>query len=79
MTEHEYLVKDDGPGIDEAYHQRIFEMFHTLRPRDQVEGSGIGLSVVKKIVESRDGTIEVNSSVGNGSIFRFTWLKTPSE
>ena len=71
----EFTVKDNGPGIEDRFHGRIFEMFQTLRPRDQVEGSGIGLSVVKKILESRGGTISVESSPGEGSIFRFTWQK----
>ena len=72
----EFRVKDNGPGIDPSYHQRIFEMFQTLQPRDQVEGSGIGLAVVKRSVESRGGTIQVESKVGDGAIFRFTWPKT---
>ncbi len=68
-------VKDNGPGIDGAYHQRIFEMFQTLQPRDLVEGSGIGLAVVKRSVESRGGTIQVESNLGEGATFRFTWPK----
>jgi signal transduction histidine kinase len=72
----EFVVKDNGPGIDPIYHQRIFEMFQTLKPRDQVEGSGIGLAVVKRSVESRGGTIQIESNVGIGAIFRFTWPKT---
>ena len=69
----EFAVADDGPGIDPIFHARIFEMFQTLRPRDQVEGSGIGLSVVEKIVASVGGTITVSSAIGNGATFRFTW------
>jgi signal transduction histidine kinase len=54
-------------------------MFETLRPRDEVEGSGLGLALVKKIVESRGGNISLESD-GRGSIFRFTWPKTaPAE
>jgi signal transduction histidine kinase len=71
----EFSVKDNGPGIEDRFHRRIFEMFQTLRPRDQIEGSGIGLSVVKKILESRGGTIHIESSPGDGSTFRFTWQK----
>ncbi len=70
-----FSVKDNGPGIDALFYQRIFEMFQTLRPRDQVEGSGMGLTVVKKIVESRGGTIQVKSSPEEGATFRFTWRK----
>ena len=69
----EFAVADDGPGIDPAFHDRIFQMFQTLRPRDQVEGSGIGLAVVEKIVSSVSGKISVESTPGNGATFRFTW------
>jgi signal transduction histidine kinase len=69
----EFAVADDGPGIDPAFHDRIFQMFQTLRPRDQVEGSGIGLAVVEKIVESVGGTVSVESTPGEGATFRFIW------
>jgi signal transduction histidine kinase len=72
----EFAVKDDGPGIDPAFHQRIFEMFQTLKPRDLVEGSGVGLAVVKRSVESRGGTIWVDSTEGQGATFCFTWPTT---
>ena len=71
----EFSVIDDGPGIAEQYHTRIFEIFQTLKPRDQVEGSGMGLAMVKKIVESQAGAIRVESSEGHGAAFRFTWPK----
>lgn len=71
----EFCVRDDGDGIAPEFHERIFEMFQTLRPRDHVEGSGIGLAVVKKIVESAGGTIRVESAAGKGSTFCFTWPK----
>lgn len=69
----EFAVHDDGPGIAPQYHERIFEMFQTLRPRDEVEGSGMGLALVKKLVESYGGTITVESAAGHGATFRFTW------
>jgi signal transduction histidine kinase len=69
----EFAVADDGPGIDPAFHARIFQMFQTLRPRDQVEGSGIGLAVVEKIVTSAGGSIHIESSLGQGATFYFTW------
>ena len=55
----EFSVTDNGPGIDPQHHERIFQVFQTLRPRDQVEGSGIGLAVVKKTVENQGGRVEV--------------------
>jgi signal transduction histidine kinase len=69
----EFRVADDGPGIDPAFHERIFAMFQTLRPRDQVEGSGIGLTLVKKLVEMRGGKVTLESSPGHGATFCFTW------
>jgi len=71
----EFLIRDDGPGIDPQFHNRIFEVFQTLQPRDKVEGSGIGLAIVKKSIESQGGTITVESTPGAGATFRFTWRK----
>ncbi len=71
-----FAVKDDGPGIAPCFHGQIFEMFQTLRPRDQVEGSGMGLAMVRKNIEVFGGTLALESSVGQGSTFRFTWPKT---
>jgi PAS domain S-box-containing protein len=68
-----FAVTDDGPGIEPQYHERIFGVYQTLKPRDEVEGSGIGLAVVKKIVESRGGAVAVHSAVGAGSTFTITW------
>lgn len=71
----EFSISDDGPGIPPQYHNTIFQMFQTLKPRDEVEGSGMGLALVKKIIENQGGTIEVQSSEGNGAKFIFTWFK----
>ena len=72
----EFIVRDDGPGIDPKYHEQVFEMFHTLKPRDQVEGSGMGLALVKKIVENRGGTVKLESALGQGTTIRFTWPRS---
>ena len=69
----EFAVTDDGPGIDPEYHERIFKLFQTLQPRDLVEGSGMGLSVVKKTVESRGGAVRLVSQAGAGATFYVTW------
>jgi signal transduction histidine kinase len=66
-------VSDNGPGIAPQYHDRIFGIFQTLEARDKVEGTGIGLSVVKKLVESRGGRVWLESEAGQGATFRFTW------
>ncbi|MBN1975744.1 MAG: PAS domain S-box protein [Sedimentisphaerales bacterium] len=67
-----FSVEDNGPGIEEKYFDKIFQMFQTLSPRDQYESTGIGLTVVKKIIELYGGKIWIESKVGNGSIFLFT-------
>lgn len=72
---YEFSVRDDGPGIPPKYQSRIFQMFQTLRPRDEVEGTGMGLALVKKIVERHGGEVRVDSGEGRGSTFRFTWPK----
>lgn len=68
----EVRVRDDGPGIAPEFHQRVFRMFQTLRPRDAVEGSGVGLAIVKKSVELMGGAARVES-VGRGTAVVFTW------
>ena len=74
---HYYIIEvsDNGPGIDPKYFDRIFQLFQTLRPRDEVEGSGIGLSVVMKHINVFDGKIEVESDGHLGCIFRVYWPK----
>ncbi len=75
----EFCVRDDGPGIAPEYHQKIFEMFQTLKPRSQKEGSGMGLAMVKKLVEMNGGEIAVASTPGHGASFRFTWPRSSQE
>lgn len=71
---HCFSVSDDGPGIPEQYRTRIFEMFQTLKPRDVVEGSGMGLAIAKRLIQSYNGTITVIGDEGRGACFEFTWL-----
>ncbi|WP_026464153.1 CHASE3 domain-containing protein [Adhaeribacter aquaticus] len=71
-----FSVTDDGPGIDAEYHERIFIVFQTLQERDAVESTGVGLAIVKKIIDRHGGTITVTSELGKGATFTFTWPKT---
>ncbi|MEM9803829.1 MAG: PAS domain S-box protein [Cyanobacteria bacterium P01_D01_bin.56] len=71
---HEFCVIDNGPGIDPAFHQKVFNIFQVLEARDTVENTGIGLAIVKKTIEAEGGTIGVESNQEQrGATFRFTW------
>ena len=74
---YKFSVADDGPGIAAQYHDKVFVIFQTLEARDQVENTGIGLSLVKKIVENQGGTTSLESAEGEGATFGFTWPKKP--
>lgn len=73
---YEFSVSDDGPGVPAEYQDRVFEMFQTLRSRDEVEGSGMGLALVKKIINAKGGEICIESTEGErGTSFHFQWPK----
>jgi PAS domain S-box-containing protein len=72
---YEFTITDNGKGIDPQYHDRIFTIFQTLEAKGNTESTGIGLSIVKKAVESHGGKITVQSEEGAGATFRFTWQK----
>ncbi len=67
-----FHVSDNGPGINRKYFQKVFQMFQTLTRRDERESTGIGLAVVKKIVELYDGNVWIESEMGKGTTFYFT-------
>jgi PAS domain S-box-containing protein len=73
----EFAVKDNGIGVEEKYGSRIFQMFQRLHERGKYDGSGIGLAIVKKIVERHGGTIWFSSVLGEGTTFYFTALAVP--
>lgn len=72
-----FTVADDGAGVPAAYHDRVFGMFQTLKARDDVEGSGMGLAIIKKLVDAAGGEITLDSDPERrrGAVFRFTWPK----
>jgi PAS domain S-box-containing protein len=74
-TGYEFSVTDNGPGIPEEFHEKIFVIFQTLQSRDKFESTGIGLTIVRRILEDCGGSIRVESSAGQGSKFIFNWPK----
>lgn len=72
-----FSVADDGSGIPGEYSDRIFRMFQTLKPRDEIEGSGMGLAIVSRIVEWQGGRVWFEPvHDGSGTTFMFQWSKT---
>jgi signal transduction histidine kinase len=70
-----FSVQDNGPGIDKKHFDKIFQIFQTLAPRDAYESTGIGLTLVKKIVETYGGKIWLDSELKKGTTFFFTLSK----
>lgn len=71
----EFSIRDNGPGIDPTYHERIFMIFETLGDKDSTENTGVGLAIVKKILSDRGLKITIDSAPGEGSTFTFQWPK----
>lgn len=74
-TYDEFYVQDDGAGIQPKYHEKIFMIFQTLTARDKIDTNGVGLSIVKKIIENEGGQIYLESDEGQGAKFIFTLPK----
>ena len=68
----EFDIEDNGIGIDPRFHDRVFTIFQRLHPREEYQGTGIGLSIVKKIIERHGGTIRIDSALGRGARFTFS-------
>jgi PAS domain S-box-containing protein len=75
----EFVITDDGPGIELQHHQRVFRLFETLKPRDVQENTGIGLAIAKKLVDRVGGKIWLETPAsGKGLAVHFTWPQFPS-
>ena len=74
-THWEFSVADNGPGIEEKYFEKIFNIFQTLSDKETTDSTGIGLSIVKKIVENNEGKVNLTSALGTGTTFYFTISK----
>ena len=72
---HEFTVSDNGPGIPKNAQSSVFELFKKSHRKEGVDGTGIGLSIVKKLVAQNGGKITLTSDLGKGSSFKFTWPK----
>jgi PAS domain S-box-containing protein len=70
-----FMVADDGPGIDPPYHDKIFQIFQSGSQKGSLDSTGIGLSIVKKVIETAGGSIQLESTIGQGATFYFTWPK----
>ncbi|OGW72106.1 MAG: hypothetical protein A2Y02_02795 [Omnitrophica bacterium GWA2_52_12] len=78
-TDHEFYVKDEGIGIDQRYHHRMFDIFWQLDPSHAMKGTGVGLSIVKRVIEEHGGRVWVESKIGEGATFYFTIPRKPAQ
>jgi signal transduction histidine kinase len=76
---YEFCVRDNGIGIEPRYHEQIFQVFQRLHTREEYEGTGIGLAIVKKATSKLQGVIGIKSELGKGSSFLVTLPKTQKE
>jgi PAS domain S-box-containing protein len=76
-TQYIFRVCDNGIGINPKFHDKVFVIFQRLHNKDQYSGTGVGLAIVKKVVEQMDGEIWLESNKGNGTSFYFSIPKEP--
>jgi signal transduction histidine kinase len=75
LSEYEFFVEDNGIGIAAPYHKKIFTIFQTLSDKGTSTSTGVGLAIVKKILDGKKKSIRLRSEPGKGSVFSFTWPK----
>lgn len=75
----QFCIRDNGIGIDKQYHEKIFQIFRQLNPRDKYTGIGLGLPYCRKVIEKHGGSIWLESSLDEGSMFYFTLPKNDYE
>jgi PAS domain S-box-containing protein len=76
---YEFAIADDGPGIAPEHQERMFTIFQAVNPQNRSDSTGIGLAIVKKIIEAEGGNIWLESELGRGTTFYFTWPKRRSD
>ncbi len=74
-----FYVGDNGPGISPEFHERIFVIFQTLQARDELESTGVGLAIVKKILDEKHSEIRIETVMGEGTTFLFNWPKNEAK
>jgi PAS domain S-box-containing protein len=72
---YEFAIADDGSGIAPEHQERMFKIFQAVNPQNRSDSTGIGLAIVKKIIEAEGGDIRLESEIGKGTTFYFTWPK----
>ena len=71
---HEFAVADNGPGIPVEFHEKVFGIFQTMEARDTKESTGIGLAIVKKIIQEKESRIWIKDNAPHPGVrFYFTW------
>lgn len=78
-SQFEFYVGDNGPGISPEFHERIFVIFQTLQARDEIESTGVGLAIVKKILDEKHSSVRIETVMGEGTTFLFTWPKNEAK